>query len=206
MRFLNYLICLLLPSYCVSQEIRGKILDTETHKAIKSAAVFRVTPCYTCKSSDSLPQTRDHIFFVDGIWYNILDSTSSNEDGNYSFTKIPYGKYFIIASYSMPLNEYNLRGSRDNISNELTVNSSLTLKTDIYLPVVCEYDKYKVQPFCPLCKKKDKLLPIKYGLLVPRYDSLGNSIDKPEKYYPGGCVMDMYCNPTRHCTRCNKSF
>ena len=69
----------------------------------------------------------------------------------------------------------------------------------------CQFGKSKV---CPICKRKNKVIPICYGLgaEIGKLDKKGNWIpSKKKKCQAGGCIVTD-CQPKWYCERDKKSF
>ena len=150
---------------------------------------------------------RNDIYWIDGDYYIIKAKQITDSTGRFMFTKFENGKYFVIASYVIYDSLQNYINTKDNISKQLAINKNSSFSLNMFLPVTCEFDKFKNLNYCPKCKKSDMLIPIKYGLDIPQYDSLGNILNNDTKeYYLGGCVVDVYCHPNKYCKRCDKEF
>lgn len=153
-----------------------------------------------------------HIFTWDST-YLTIDSTITDSAGKYYFSSIKPGRYALTCFYAMlpPPGDYSfladIKGlGRYDTDSAFIIQLGQQYSHDFSLMVTCPYDKTKDQTFCPRCKKDDMVKPIKWGLV--RIDRDGNYADgfDPEKYYMGGCVVDVWCNPTRHCDRCDLEF
>ena len=70
-------------------------------------------------------------------------------------------------------------------------------------PVYCRYDAGKQNKTCPVCGKKDKVIPIIYGLLLIPEES--NRTRKKNVFYYGGCEVTG-CDPNWHCNRDDYNF
>ena len=71
----------------------------------------------------------------------------------------------------------------------------------ISFPKDCDLNKQFFYKACLKCKKKDKVIPIIYGLLVP-FHNLG---EMGQDFWGGGCMVTD-CDPTWHCKRDNLDF
>lgn len=76
------------------------------------------------------------------------------------------------------------------------------IQLNVQFPPECFYNKNVKQKICPLCKKKDKVIPILYGLTVPK---TGVPTFKYGEYEPAGCEISD-CDPTWYCKRDNLRF
>ena len=188
-----------LSTLCLSQTIVGKVLDTDTKKPLEGVEVYLVNQKAT---EDTL-----NICYWEGHKYKVVAETRSDSLGKYKFLNIQKDVYNVIVVYEMPkLEKYDGGfGIRDDIDSNITVKSLVNHVKTFSLLVTCPYDKTKNQSFCPKCKRKDRVVPILFGL--PIFDENGNIDGKsPGKYHLAGCFVDIYCNPTKHCNRCDKDF
>ncbi|NOT52397.1 MAG: carboxypeptidase regulatory-like domain-containing protein [Chitinophagaceae bacterium] len=71
----------------------------------------------------------------------------------------------------------------------------ILLEADLYVP--CKYDDKKNDPTCPKCHKKNKVVPIVYGLPVGELDE--------DNYYYAGCEISL-CDPNWYCKRDKTKF
>ena len=195
MKLIILLFIISLTPNCYSQSIRGKVLDTYTKRPLSNTFVYLIEP-------DNSEDTID-IYYWRYNKYKIIKETKTDSSGNYSFKTLTPKIYNIAADFPMPESEYGGYGIRNDIDSNVIIK----LKTNYYktfnLMVTCPYDKSKNQAFCPQCKKEDRVIPIIWGL--PVWDENG-IINGGKEYYPGGCSPDVYCNPTKHCNRCDKDF
>jgi hypothetical protein len=182
-----------LTTNCFSQTISGKVIDTDTKKPLISAFVYLVTP-------DNSEDMTD-IYYWRNYKYKIISQTKTNSFGKYSFTSLTPKVYNIVADFPMPEAKLGGYGTRQEIDSNINIRANTNYFKTFYLMVTCPYDKTKNQSFCPKCKKTDMVKPILFGL--PMYNEDEHYYDK---YYLGGCILDVYCNPTKHCGRCNKDF
>ena len=177
-----------------AQTIAGKVLDTDTKKPLLNAYVYLV-------KADNTEDTIN-IYYWRNYKYKIIEETKTNANGMYFFKSLMPNFYNIIAEFPMPKSEkYGSYGIRQGIDSNIRIKLKSNYYKIFYLIVTCPYDKTKNQSFCPKCKKEDMVKPILFGL--PLYNEDEHYYDK---YYLGGCFVDVYCNPTKHCTRCNKDF
>jgi Carboxypeptidase regulatory-like domain len=183
-----------LTSSCFSQTIRGIVFDTDTKKPLSDAFVYLVKPDNTKDTSD--------IYYWSHYKYKIISQTKTDSSGKYSFTSLTPKVYNIVADFPMPKSEeLGGYGVRQEIDSNINIKAKTNYFKIFYLMVTCPFDKTKNQSFCPKCKKTDLVKPILFGL--PAYKEDEHYYDK---YYLGGCYMDVYCNPTKHCSRCKKDF
>lgn len=131
-----------------------------------------------------------NIQLIDSQNGNIISTVESDLDGNFKFENITKGKY-------------NLRTFEVNNGDSIipiTVEKDLKLKI-VILKKNCIYNKSLNNKTCSICHKKDKVIPIVYGLLI---DS-ENKKDKKKKYINGGCQITN-CDPNWFCERDNFKF
>lgn len=189
-----FLLFVFLKINCFSQIIQGKVCDSATEKPLADAYVYLVT-------TDNTEDTTN-VYYWRNYKYKIITQTKTDSAGKYAFSSLTPSIYNIIADFQMPKSEkYGAYGSRQEIDSNITVKAKTNYVKVFYLMVTCPYDKTKNQSFCPKCKKTDMVKPILFGL--PMYNEDEHYYDK---YYLGGCIVDLYCNPTKHCNRCNKNF
>lgn len=107
-------------------------------------------------------------------------------DGNFTFRSVPSGKYHLKAQYI---------GYCDT-TTEVAITGNDSINIYLELPPPCKYDKKNKT--CPKCHKRDKAIPIVYGLIVSTKDSKDDGMY--ETYYPGGCNVTC-CDPNWYCKR-----
>jgi len=88
--------------------------------------------------------------------------------------------------------------------SDICLYKDSTTKVVAVFPPDCSYNRHVLNRTCPKCNKRDKVIPIKYGLRVPLYDKNGNIIDEGE-YRPRGCVVSD-CDPSWYCKRDKVEF
>ncbi len=182
---------------CFSQTIRGKVIDTDTKMPLANSYVYLV-------QADNRKDTID-IYYWRNLRYKILEQTKTDSLGKYSFVSLVPKIYNIVADFPMQKSEFGGYGVRQEIDSNINIKAKTNYYKIFYLMITCPYDKTKNQLFCPNCKKADKVVPILFGLPLP--DKNGDIDGKSlEEYHLGGCFVDSYCNPTKHCNRCNKDF
>jgi hypothetical protein len=199
MRLLIFLFITFLNIHCFSQTINGKVLDTDTQKPLAGTIVYLVNPKPV---EDTI-----NVTYWQASNYKIIATTKTNHLGKYSFTLLQPKVYSLIVSYQMPTVEKfgGVYSFRNDIDSNIIVRSKTNYNKIFHLMVTCPYDKTKNQAFCPQCKRSDKVIPILAGL--PIFDSSGNINGQSiENYHLASCIIDLYCNPTKHCKRCNKDF
>jgi hypothetical protein len=200
-----FILLVFFSANCFCQTISGIVLDRETDKPLANTKIY-----LTDKN-----ETNDTV----GICYHystdpykiyklkIILETKTDSLGKFFFDSIKKGIYNIVACYTIKIIEphFAAEGFIDKtaIDKEIEVESNKDYFSKFILDVFCEFDKTKNLKHCPICKRKDKVLPIMFGL--PVFDKDGN-VKFGKKYHLGGCIMDAYCNPTKHCNRCKKNF
>ncbi len=182
----------------LGQSISGKLTDKETNKSLPNGIIYLLRPENT---EDTV-----NVYYWEVKKFKILKSTKSDLIGNYSFLSVLEGEYTIIAEFKMPLIEkIEYLGVVQEIDSNVKIRENQSYHKNFKLPVTCRFEKTKKLKYCPICKRTDKVLPIEFGLVYPDFDSLGNLKPKPE-VYNAGCIMDLYCNPTKYCKRCKLEF
>jgi hypothetical protein len=190
---------LLLALFSNGQKINGIVIDIETNKALPNSNVYLLVRDFTKDTANK--------YYYGSQKFKILSTIKTDSLGKFRFENLTPGKYSVSAGFEMPMiKPINIFGSVQTIENNLIIKSNENYYKTLKLPVTCKYEKTSKQKFCPNCKKSNMVIPIEYGLSIGRYDSLGNSLDAIEEVYHGGCDMDMYCNPTKHCKRCKIQF
>lgn len=193
MRITKFVILFMLIVFkAKTQNISGKVIDFDTKTPLANSTIYLL---------NNYQETKDAWYGYDSV-----TQTKTNNTGSYIFRLVKPGRYAVLAEYEMPEKEPFGVGVRAKIHKGINVQSTNIIIKPLSLQVTCRYDKTKDQLFCPTCKKTDKVLPIRYGLPVPTYDSLGNVLDDWTKVHLGGCTMDVYCNPTKYCNRCSLEF
>ncbi len=197
MKITLLILTLTLGKVCNSQSVTGKVTDIDTKKTVAEANVYLTSPSPT---EDTL-----NVCYWSMYKYKIISQTKTDLSGNYSFISVKPSLYSLVVSFKMPEVKDLGSGYRDDIDSNINLNSSKEYTRDFQLLVTCPYDKTRNQLFCPNCKKKDKVFPIIWGL--PMFDENGKINGLSDgKYVLGGCIMDLYCNPTKFCKRCRKNF
>lgn len=73
-----------------------------------------------------------------------------------------------------------------------------TVEIEIPYSLSCKYDKSKKNKLCPVCERKDEVIPIRYGLIVN--NSKKDKGENTKEYKEGGCVITG-CDPNWYCKR-----
>ncbi len=89
-------------------------------------------------------------------------------------------------------------------SRLISIQNDSISKVELTFPEDCQFMKQSLNKHCPKCRRSDRVIPIRYGLGVPLFDSLGNII-KEERSYPGGCTVSN-CDPNWYCERDKLKF
>jgi hypothetical protein len=114
--------------------------------------------------------------------------TISDLEGNFKFDSVPPGVYNITARYI---------GYGDTTLKGVVVKADSVTLIQIILPPPCSYDKTSSNKTCPICGKKNKVVPIVYGLPIGPLDN--------KRYYYAGCVITN-CDPNWYCKRDKHKF
>ncbi len=114
----------------------------------------------------------------------------SDDDGNFLFDKIPVGIYSIKVTYI---------GYADTTLAEFKLMADSVVSINLNLPPPCKYDASINNKTCPKCHKKNKVIPIRYGMLISINgdDPLKN---EGKTFKLGGCNIS-YCDPHWYCKR-----
>jgi hypothetical protein len=191
---LTILACFALTkSFPQTSAVSGYVLDLTTKKPLAFAKVKLQTG-----------KDKNH---------DIVATTITDSTGVFVFENINPGIYSLSCFYKMPYDKARLpkeivdNSGRYDIDSNLNMLAGQTYHHNFYLLADCPYDKTKDQDYCPLCKKKDMVQEILWGLPVCGKDGKwivrGKDINA---YYLGGCSPDLWCNPAKHCKRCNIDF
>lgn len=136
--------------------------------------------------------------------------TYTDERGCFQFKDVDT-PFTIVASYQVIRPKFTvLVYNDDGRYIDSTERAENKAKGIYYIKATCPFDLTANLEQCPNCKRKDMLQPIIYGL--PSFDINGNLLVRDENgnpindYYSGGCSPDTWCNPSKHCKRCNLSF
>lgn len=123
------------------------------------------------------------------VWLvNTKKGATTDLKGNFLIDSIAPGTYSLKVTFL---------GYGDTTINDIKIQPDKKLTFNLTLPPLCKYDKKKKNKTCPKCGKKDKVIPIVYGLPVGPMDE--------EKYYYAGCIIS-YCDPNWHCKRDKYEF
>jgi len=96
-------------------------------------------------------------------------------------------------------------GCRDTVISNVVVKSGETTMLEVHFPSTCEYDKSVNDKTCPVCGKKDKSIPVEYGLLIHKNKRAQRKFEKNPTFYAAACEITC-CNPHWYCKRDKKSF
>jgi len=119
---------------------------------------------------------------------------AADTDGNFFFSKIDTSKVYSITVSSV--------GYRDTTFKNISVKGDTTI-TLVYAHY-CQYDASIKNKTCPVCKRKDAVIPIVYGYPVTTHgeDPMKNN---GKKYILAGCEISG-CDPHWYCKRDKTSF
>ena len=116
--------------------------------------------------------------------------TITDPSGHFKIDSIPTGRYDLNISFI---------GYRDTTLTAIHIVKDTIISLRINYPPLCIYNEQN--QICPLCKKKDKVIPIQYGL--PSKALIKDA--KKGKVRLGGCVVSG-CDPYWFCTRDKRAF
>jgi hypothetical protein len=119
-----------------------------------------------------------------------VDSVLVNKDLTYEFENVKSDTINIrVVPHSYPF----------GIRYTFFVAQGETKYFEMEYSPVCQYSKSMGDRTCPTCKKKNKVLPILYGLIFFQ------NRREARKYYLGGCVV-YDCQPSWFCKRDETMF
>lgn len=104
------------------------------------------------------PNTRDTI-------YKKVQNVFSDTNGHYMFQDVASNTYRLSAFHQTSQEDNRQYGEFEN-THGFVINNDTQLAQDFKLAVFCSYDLTKDLTHCPKCKKKDKVLLIRYGIPV----------------------------------------
>ena len=129
------------------------------------------------------------------------DSVRLNKDLNFKFQNVGADT---VRIYIRPRNYPFDSGYKFYFNGKSTKKIKLTYTS------ACPFGK-RENNICPVCKNKDKVISIRYGLIAEIRDKKRNLVDgkgnklKEEKYKSGGCIVSD-CQPNWYCERDKKEF
>ena len=143
--------------------------------------------------SKSGPEPFINAYLLDSLYTNNKIGAISDFDGLFLIDSIPPGNYYFkISGFS------GKRGFLDTTIQNVKIKPDTVLYFNINIHP-CKYDKKN--KICPLCKKKNNVIPIAYGYPSPK---LIESASK-KKVYLGGCVISG-CDPNWYCKKDKTKF
>lgn len=114
----------------------------------------------------------------------------TDPEGNFIIKNVPPGTYTLRVS---------ALGYPDRVLDSVKIDSYHPVEMNILYPPECKYkDPIMI---CPVCKKKDEVIPIVYGL--PTQKTMKKA--EKEEVMLGGCVVSG-CDPQWFCKRDEKWF
>ncbi|MET0637945.1 MAG: carboxypeptidase regulatory-like domain-containing protein [Chitinophagaceae bacterium] len=125
--------------------------------------------------------------------------TVTKSDGKFKFKKIRSGMYSIKISGF---------GIADTVFKQVSVSGDTSM--NLIYSVYCRFDKSAGDKRCPICRKDDTVIPIRYGLngvTVPKVgqQALENQNQLKDEFFPGGCLVTS-CDPNWYCKRDQLEF
>lgn len=109
-------------------------------------------------------------------------------NGQFVIDSILPGKYDIKTS---------IIGYGDTTLTGVKITSDTTVLVLLGLPRPCKYDKHRNNKTCPICGKKNKVVPIAYGLMIGKMNK--------RNFYYAGCEITS-CDPNWFCKRDKYKF
>jgi hypothetical protein len=140
---------------------------------------------------DSSIQKSDKIAFAQVM---LLDSASKMITGTISDTdgRFKFDKDLKASTYSIKV-EYTYQ---DTLFAKFVLKRDTVVLLNIHR--ICKYDRSLADSICPICHKKNKVIPIIYGLMI-------HSIKNNKNFHIGGCDISP-CQPHWYCKRDNFEF
>lgn len=127
--------------------------------------------------------------FLAQVWLvNTNLGAITDYDGNFKIDSIPIGTYDLKISFMV----YG-----DTTLKNIIISSDTVIKINIELPPPCKYDNNRKDNRCPICGKKNMVIPIVYGIPIGKLDK--------KHYYYAGCVI-TFCDPHWFCKRDKYKF
>ena len=123
----------------------------------------------------------------------ISDSAKLDKDLSFKFENLPSDTFLVSFSRrSYPYSGEYIFYLKDGETRKLDVPYSST----------CPFDKIK-DGICPVCKKTDEVIPIRYGLITTKIGK--DKKPSKRKYKSGGCMISD-CQASWFCERDQKEF
>jgi hypothetical protein len=129
------------------------------------------------------------VLLYDSSGTKILNQKVGDLDGRFCFDSLKAGIY-CLKIFSVE--------NGDTLYRNVKTNNNASERFDIHNP--CIYDRREKDKTCPVCGKKNKVIPIRYGLLIDL-----NGKKSKKDFYPGGCEVTN-CDPHWYCKRDKKKF
>ncbi|PHR13722.1 MAG: hypothetical protein COA40_04040 [Aequorivita sp.] len=106
------------------------------------------------------------------------------DDLTFKFENLQPGEYELL---------FFPNGDTDYLNRKIYIDSGKRIVNfETYYFYNCRYNISENNKTCPKCKKENRVIPVKYGLII----SSGN----PTDYWPGGCIV-FDCQPHWYCKR-----
>jgi len=179
--FTLLVLCMLTISNAQTNSVTGQVRDSRTWEALPDVSV---------------ELSAKHPFSTEGF-SNVPMETKTDENGCFTFEKLPKADFELTISYRFE--EIGTRYYKTPIS---TKTDKLT-ELNVYLPEKCDFHTIANKSgICPVCKKKDAVLKIIYGM--PDQDLFEKS--ERGEVALGGCEIDDYCHAKWRCKRDSIDF
>lgn len=88
----------------------------------------------------------------------------------------------------------------DTIIRDVVVLPDANMTVVIKTGNICEYDRSKNDPTCPVCHQNDQTIPVIYGLLVVTKKRKKNASEDGVDFIGAGCETTC-CDPNWYCKR-----
>ncbi len=194
--------------------IHGRVMDLYTNQPLENAEVelIKKSPAHdTC----GVEYFWRKLYSISGISLSGFDKsrivahkTKSDKNGYFNFINIDT-PFKIICNYTVNRSSSSFRVYHDIKTDDLdsTTIANNTSKGLYVIRATCPYDNTSKLDYCPKCLKRDKIIPMLWGLRVVDLNGniIGDNGKVIEDYHAGGCSPD-WCSPSKYCKRCNLEF
>lgn len=163
-----------------------------------SSCVSAQTGSFTCKLTFDYPTDNLHL---NELRINVTGSSISR------FVILHKETQFSL--YNLPADTVSIHisdlGCTDTVISNILILSGETASLEIHFPSTCEYDKSTNDKTCPVCTKKNEVIPVEYGYPIFKNDRAQRKFKKNPTFYAAGCEISC-CDPHWYCKRDKKLF
>ena len=96
-------------------------------------------------------------------------------------------------------------GCTDTVIHNILLKPGEETVLNVHIPSRCVYDKSENDNTCPVCGKKDEVIPVEYGLPIFKNARTQRKFEKNPTFYAAGCEITC-CDPNWYCKRDKKLF